>query len=84
MSIKTFTERWLIPEWRHAWKMLSLWFSAVSGIILEIPDALQHGWIDLPDSLKAYISNGEAHHIAQVTLVAGMIGRLIQQRRNPP
>lgn len=79
--MKAFLNRWLIPEWKHAWKMLSLWFSAISGLVLEVPDALREGWINLPDSLKASISSTEARHIAQVTLIAAMIGRLIQQRK---
>ena len=62
----------LIDEAKHAWKMLSMQAMAAAG-------ALQIGWTQLPDDLKASIPHQWVSYATTALLVIGMVGRLVKQ-----
>lgn len=62
----------LIENAGQAWKMLSVQFMALAAI-------LQGVWPAIPESVKASMPPSIVHWVSVVLLVAGIIGRVIQQ-----
>lgn len=62
----------LIENWRRAWRMLSVQMQALAFALLG-------AWQVLPDEIKAMLPPTLAPKIVMALLVAGILGRLIQQ-----
>ena len=62
----------LIPNWRKAWRMLSIQAQTAALAVIG-------GWQALPDDLRSVIPAGMVFGLAMFLLVAGIIGRLIDQ-----
>lgn len=66
----------LIAEWRHAWKMLSVWAFALIGIAPDLhAGVVAMGWLSDPDVPPAFVWT------LRGLAVAGIVGRLIQQQK---
>ncbi len=66
----------LIDEWKSAHRMFSVQAMALAA-------AIQGVWPSIPDDLKASIPPSVVHYISLALLVAGIVGRLVQQKPNP-
>lgn len=62
----------LIPEWRKAWRMVSVQAMAVAV-------AAQGAWVMLPAELQNQVPDWGLKAITASILVLGMIGRLVKQ-----
>lgn len=62
----------LIPNWRRAWRMVSVQCQATAIAVLG-------GWQSLEPELKAHIPAWAVLTLAVGLLVAGIVGRLVQQ-----
>ena len=62
----------LIPEWKKAWRMLSIQ-------AMTIATALQGAWLGVPDDMKAGISPNIVNGACMALLVLGIVGRLVKQ-----
>lgn len=62
----------LIPNWRRAWRMLSVQAFAMAG-------TLQLLWLELPGEVKAELPPQAVHWITLAVAVFGAIGRVIDQ-----
>ena len=62
----------LVRNARRAWK----WFSMQAMVLAG---ALQGGWQMLPDDLRSNVPDGLATVLTMVILVAGIVGRLVDQ-----
>lgn len=62
----------LIPNWRRAWRMFSVQAQALAFAVLG-------GWQAMPDDLRAVVPASAVFGLAMVLLVAGIVGRLIDQ-----
>ena len=62
----------LIPNWRRAWRMLSIQAQTAALAVIG-------GWQAMPDDMRAVIPAGVVFSIAMGLLVAGIVGRLIDQ-----
>lgn len=62
----------LIPNWRRAWRMFSVQAQALALAVLG-------GWQAMPDDLRAVVPASVVFGVAMVLLVAGIVGRLIDQ-----
>lgn len=62
----------LIPNWRRAWRMLSVQAQAAALAVIG-------GWQALPDDMRAAVPQSAVYGLAMGLLVAGIIGRLIDQ-----
>lgn len=62
----------LIPNWRRAWRMASIQAQATALAVLG-------GWQALPDEMRAVVPAWAVLTLAMVLLVAGIVGRLIDQ-----
>ena len=62
----------LVPEARRAWR----WFSVQS---MTLAGSLQGAWLAVPDDLRANVPKHLVHWITIALLVAGIVGRLVQQ-----
>lgn len=62
----------LIPNWRRAWRMFSVQAQALVMAVLG-------GWQALPDDLRASIPPWAVVTLATALLLAGIVGRLIDQ-----
>lgn len=63
----------LIPEWRKAWRMFSVQALAVIAMLPLI-------WSELPPDLVAMIPPAWTPYILTALAVAGIVGRLVDQR----
>lgn len=63
----------LIDEWKSAYRMFSVQAMALSTAILG-------AWLVLPEDWKAMLPHWVGNAAAIVTLVAGILGRLVQQK----
>ena len=61
-----------IPNWRRAWRMFSVQAQASAVAVLG-------GWQAMPDDLRATIPAGIVVSVSVALLVAGIVGRLIDQ-----
>lgn len=62
----------LIPNWRRAWRMLSVQAQATALAVLG-------GWQAMPDDMRAVVPAGVVFSLAMGLLVTGIVGRLIDQ-----
>ena len=62
----------IVKNARRCWR----WFSMQAMVIAG---ALQGGWQMLPDDLKSNVPDGLAAVLTMVILVAGIVGRLVDQ-----
>lgn len=62
----------IIPEWRRAWRMISVQCMTVAL-------AMQAAWAAVPADLRDTVPPSAATIITVVLLTAGIIGRLVQQ-----
>lgn len=62
----------LIPNWRRAWRMFSVQAQVLSVAVLG-------GWQATPDELRAAVPAWAVVSIAVALLLAGIVGRLIDQ-----
>ena len=67
----------LIDNWQQAWKMFSVQAMA-AGV------AVQGAYVALPDSFQQVIPHEWMHYISIGLLVAGVIGRLVDQTPKEP
>jgi hypothetical protein len=61
----------LIPEWRRAYRMLSVWLTAAIGSLA--------GLYEFVPTVKAWLPDGPFHVIMVTLAIAAIIGRLINQ-----
>lgn len=64
----------LVPDWRSAWR----WFSVQALAILAV---LPMVWASLPADIKAYIPTKYGIYIAAAIALAGIAGRLVDQKK---
>jgi hypothetical protein len=62
----------LVPEARRAWR----WFSVQA---MTLAGSLQGAWLAVPDDLRTKVPGNMVHVLTVVLLVAGIVGRLVQQ-----
>jgi hypothetical protein len=64
----------LIPEWRKAWRMLSVqamtWAAVAQGV-----------WLELPAEHKAELPPHLVHYVTIGLLVFGVYGRIVKQKK---
>lgn len=65
----------IIPEWRHAWKWLSVNCMAFSL-------AIQGAWLGIPQDMRDHLPNHIASIATAALLVLGIAGRFVKQ--TPP
>lgn len=66
----------LIAEWKRAYRLFSVQAMALSTAILGT-------WLVLPDDFKATLPHWIGNAAAIATLIAGVLGRLVQQTPSP-
>lgn len=66
----------LVPDWREAWKWISMW---AFGLLTALPLV----WVGLPPDLKAYIPPEWGIYILIFVAAGGGIGRVVDQNRPP-
>ena len=71
----------MIDNWRNAWKFWSLRLQAAGLAVLVFPDLLVESWLFLPAELKAMLPAEYASIVGISLIAAGMIARLIKQRK---
>jgi hypothetical protein len=64
----------LIPEWRKAWRMVSVQAMAVAV-------AAQGAWVMLPPELQSQVPDWGLKAITASILVLGIVGRLVKQEK---
>lgn len=62
----------LIPEWRKAWRMLSVQAMALAAVI-------QGAWVALPPDLIAQVPQEISRGVTLALLALGIAGRLVKQ-----
>lgn len=62
----------LIPEWRAAWRMVSVQCMTLAA-------AIQGGWQSLPPNLVEKVPPEVVHWVTLGLLIAGIVGRLVVQ-----
>jgi hypothetical protein len=66
----------LIPDWRDAWKWLSVHALTVAGLLPGV-------WVTLPADWRAAVPAGWMAGAALVVAAFGVYGRLIDQKPKP-
>jgi len=66
----------LVPNWKRAWRWLSVHALAITGALPGI-------WLNLPADWRAAVPAGWLAVITLVTATAGVYGRLIDQSPKP-
>lgn len=64
----------LIPNWRKAWRMISVQAMAVAG-------AIQGAWLFIPPDMQASIPPDLVRGVTVALLGLGIAGRLVQQEK---
>lgn len=62
----------LIANWRKGWRMASIQAQATALAVLG-------GWQAMPDEMRVVVPSWAVLTLAMVLLVAGIVGRLIDQ-----
>ena len=62
----------LIPEWRKAWRMLSVQAMTLAA-------AIQAAWAGMPPDLVANVPPNVIHALTLSLLGLGIVGRLVKQ-----
>lgn len=65
----------LDPDWKRAWR----WYSVQA---MTLATALIGAWVAMPEDWRAIVPEGVAHAAAVVTLLLGIVGRVVVQ--DPP
>lgn len=60
------------PEWRQAWRWLSVHAMALGF-------AVSAAWVAIPDDLRAAVPGWSAASLTGVLMVLGIVGRLVKQ-----
>lgn len=61
----------LVPEWRRAYKWLSLWLTGAIGSLA--------GLYEFVPAMKQWLPDGPFHTLMIVLAIAAIVGRLINQ-----
>jgi hypothetical protein len=64
----------LIPEWRKAWRMVSVQAMALAATI-------QGAWMAIPPDLLQQVPSEIVRGVTLTLLVLGIIGRLVKQEQ---
>ena len=64
----------LVSNWKSAWKWFSIQFVAAAG-------AVQLSVLAFPESVRAWLPDWLTHLLAVLLLVAAVLGRLVDQKR---
>ena len=64
----------LVPNWKSAWKWLSVQFVAAAG-------AVQLSVLAFPDSMRGWLPDWLTHLLAVGLLLAAVLGRLVDQNK---
>lgn len=64
----------LIPNWKRAWRMFSVQAMTLAG-------SIQAAWALFPEDLKATLPTNLVHWASVALLVAGIVGRMVDQPR---
>lgn len=62
----------LIPNWRRAWRMLSVQAMTLAA-------AIQGAWPAIPAEMRATLPQDLVHWVSVLLLLAGIVGRLVVQ-----
>jgi hypothetical protein len=68
---KEYMKLALIPDFKQAWKFLSVLIATAAGTAMEL--------YELVPQFKAYISDSVFHHLMVVLIVCIIAGRVIKQ-----
>ena len=71
----------IIPEWKKAWKLLSVQMSALGIVVSIAVEYLNSIWYSLPPSIIDKIPHSSTVSLA--FLVLTLVVRLIKQKRKP-
>lgn len=72
------TVRWLVDEWRQAWRMISVWAFALIGIAPDLHAGIvSMGWLNDDNVPPAFVWT------LRGLAVLGIAGRLLKQKRKP-
>lgn len=71
----------VIPEWKKAWKLISVQMSSLGIVLTVVTEILNNVWYSLPPQLVAKIPHSTT--VALVFLVLSLIGRFIKQKEKP-
>ena len=66
----------LDPNWRQSWRWLSM-----HAMTLAL--AVQGAWLAVPDDLRQVVPQWASYAVTGVLLVAGLLGRLVDQSPKP-
>lgn len=66
----------LDPNWRQSWRWISM---HAMGLAL----AVQGAWLAVPDDLRQVVPQWASYAVTVVLMVAGLIGRLMDQTKQP-
>lgn len=64
----------LVANWKSAWKWFSVQFVAAAG-------AVQLSVLAFPEIVRAWLPDWLTHLLAMVLLLAAVLGRLVDQKR---
>ena len=67
----------LIENWKEAWKWFSMWALAAIGTLPFV-------WVNLPSDVKAFLPEGWEPYVLLALVIAGGIGRLVDQSKKEP
>lgn len=67
----------LVPNWRRCYRMFSVQAMTLAG-------AIQATWALIPEDLKATLPPTLVHWVSLALLLAGIVGRLIDQPKAKP
>ena len=66
----------LDPNWKQSWRWLSM-----HAMTLAL--AVQGAWLAVPDDLRQVVPQWASYAVTGVLLVAGLLGRLVDQSPKP-
>lgn len=70
--------KWLVDEWKHCWKMISLWMFALIGVAPDLYSGIvAMGWLQDENVPQAFVWT------LRGLAVAGIAGRLLKQKKAP-
>ena len=62
----------LIPNWKKAWRMVSVQAMALAG-------SIQGAWMFIPEDMKSSISPNIVQSVTVALLILGIAGRMVDQ-----
>ena len=71
----------MIGNWRKAWRFWSLRLQAAGLVLITFPELILDAWVYLPAEVKSMLPSEYASFVGVFLIVAGMIARLIKQRK---